>query len=54
MPAPVARLRAQTRVGRTKGRGKLDRYKAYALPVKDIYLYALARNVRRRLTAPLG
>ncbi len=42
------------RVGRTKGRGKLDRYKAYALPVKDIYLYALARNVRRRLTAPLG
>ena len=42
------------RVGRTKGRGKLDRYNAYALPVKDIYLYSLARNVRRQLTAPLG
>lgn len=42
------------RVGRTKGRGKLDRYNAYALPVKDIYLYPLTRNVRRQLTAPLG
>jgi hypothetical protein len=42
-----------TRVGRTKGRGKLDRYNAYALPVKDIYLYPLVRNFRRQLTAPL-
>ncbi len=42
------------RVGRTKGRGKLDRYNAYALPVKDIYLYPLQRNARRQLSAPLG
>lgn len=42
------------RVGRTKGRGKLDRYNAHALPVKDIYLYPLQRNVRRQLSAPLG
>ncbi|MDA8061319.1 MAG: DUF4338 domain-containing protein [Actinomycetota bacterium] len=42
-----------TRVGRTKGRGKLDRYNAYALPVKDIYLYPLARSFRSQLTAPL-
>lgn len=42
------------RVGRTKGRGKLDRYNAYALPVKDIYLYPLQHNVRGQLTAPLG
>ena len=42
------------RVGRTKGRGKLDRYNNYALPVKDIYLYPLVRNFRRQLTAPLG
>lgn len=42
-----------TRVGQTKGRGKLDRYNAYALPVKDIYLYPLVRSFRRQLTAPL-
>jgi len=42
-----------TRVGQTKGRGKLDRYNAYALPVKDIYLYPLVRNFRRQLTAAL-
>jgi len=42
------------RVGATKGRGKLDRYNAYALPVKDIYLHPLARNARRQLTEPHG
>jgi len=42
------------RAGRTKGRGKLDRYNAYALAVKDIYLYPLQRNVHRRLSTPLG
>jgi len=42
------------RVGATKGRGKLDRYNAYALPVKDIYLYPLVRSFRRQLSAPLG
>ncbi|MDA8401090.1 MAG: DUF4338 domain-containing protein, partial [Actinomycetota bacterium] len=42
------------RVGRTKGRGKLDHYNNYALPVKDIYLYPLVRNFQRQLTAPPG
>ena len=36
-------------VGRTKGRGKLDRYNAHALPVKDIYLYPLVRDFRHQL-----
>ncbi len=40
------------RVGQTKGRGKLDRYKKYALPVKDVYLYPLHRSYRRILTSP--
>lgn len=39
-------------VGRTKGRGKLDRHHHNALPVKDIYLYPLRRDYRRTLTAP--
>lgn len=39
-------------VGQTKGRGKLDRYNQYALPVKDIYLYPLHRDYRRILTSP--
>lgn len=36
-------------VGVTKGRGKLDRYNAWALPVKDIYLYPLARDYKAEL-----
>jgi hypothetical protein len=36
-------------VGVTKGRGKLDRYNRYALPVKDIFLYPLAKDFRRKL-----
>lgn len=39
-------------VGQTTGRGKLDRYHAKALPVKDVYLYPLQRSYRRILTAP--
>jgi len=39
-------------VGKTKGRGKLDRYNERALPVKDVYLYPLHRSYRRILTAP--
>lgn len=39
-------------VGMTKGRGKLDRYNQYALPVKDVYLYPLHRNYRRILASP--
>lgn len=37
-------------VGTTKGRGKLDRYKEYKLPVKDVYLYPLQPNFREILT----
>lgn len=43
-----------THVGRTKGRGKLDRYNARALPIKDIYLYPLNRHFRRHLTTLPG
>jgi len=39
-------------VGQTQGRGKLDRFKQYALPVKDIYLYPLRRDFRNVLTSP--
>lgn len=40
-------------VGRTKGRGKLDRHHEHALPVKDVYLYPLHRDYRRILNAPV-
>ena len=33
-------------LGKTKGRGKLDRYNKHSLPVKDIYVYPLERNFR--------
>ena len=36
-------------VGQTQGRGKLDREKRYALPVKDIFLYPLHKQFRRHL-----
>ena len=39
-------------VGRTKGRGKLDRKHERALPLKDVYLYPLHRDYRRILSAP--
>jgi GNAT superfamily N-acetyltransferase len=39
-----------TRVGQTKGRGKLDRRHEHAVPVKDIYLYPLHRRWRQILT----
>ena len=38
--------------GQTQGRGKLDRHKHCPLPVKDIFLYPLARDFRRQLCAP--
>jgi hypothetical protein len=41
-------------VGKTKGRGKLDRYNARALPVKDIYLYPLARDFKAQLVGGAG
>lgn len=40
------------RVGKTKGRGKLDRENRHALPVKDVYLYPLRRDYREVLTVP--
>ena len=36
-------------VGETQGRGKLDRFKRCALPVKHIFLYPLCREFRQRL-----
>lgn len=36
-------------VGRTRGRGKLDRENRHALPVKDVFLYPLDRQFRRIL-----
>lgn len=36
-------------VGQTKGRGKKDFYHLYQLPIKDIWLYPLTPNFRRRL-----
>lgn len=36
-------------VGNTKGRGKLDRKKEFALSVKSIYLYPLSRRFRKEL-----
>jgi len=39
-------------VGQTKGRGKLDRWNRYALPMKHIFLYPLCRSFRRRVCMP--
>ena len=41
-----------THVGRTTGRGKLDRHHEHLLPAKDVYLYALHRAWRTILTRP--
>lgn len=38
-------------VGQTQGRGKLDRHKRRALPVKEIFLYPLCKQFRGTLTA---
>lgn len=38
-------------VGQTQGRGKLDRFNQFALPVKHVYLYPLAPDFRSRLGA---
>ena len=42
-----------THVGQTQGRGKLDVHRTHALPRKDIWLYPLRRDFRRRLCTPL-
>jgi hypothetical protein len=41
-------------VGETTGRGKLDRYNEYAVPIKEIFLYPLHKNFRNILCAPGG
>jgi hypothetical protein len=41
-------------VGQTQGRGKLDREHKAALPVKDIFVYALDRHFRREFCASRG
>jgi len=43
-----------TRVGQTQGRGKLDRYALFSLPVKDIFLYPLRRDFRQHLNDSLN
>ena len=40
-------------VGKTQGRGKLDVYKQFALPVKDIFLYPLQKDFRSVLSSSL-
>ncbi len=40
-------------VGQTQGRGKLDVHTRRALPKKNIWLYPLRRDFRRRLCTPL-
>jgi hypothetical protein len=39
-------------VGQTQGRGKLDRHRRCALPVKDVWLYPLRRDFRAVLCDP--
>jgi len=36
-------------VGATQGRGRMDRARAYAAPVKEVYVYPLHRDARRAL-----
>ena len=43
-----------TNIGQTQGRGKLDVHRTYALPTKDIRLFPLRRDFRRRLCASLN
>jgi hypothetical protein len=39
-----------TRVGKTKGRSRNDRYSTLKVPVKDIYLYPLTKRFRKVLS----
>jgi len=38
-------------LGQTKGRGKLDRYNKYSLPIKDIFVYPLNKSFRQILSS---
>lgn len=40
------------RLGATRGRSRNDRYKRLRVPVKDVYLYPLIADFRRKLCAP--
>jgi hypothetical protein len=40
-----------THLGLTQGRGKLDRYKRFAVPVKAILSYPLSKDFRATLCA---
>lgn len=39
-------------LGQTQGRGKLDRYNEYLLPIKDIFVYPLQKSFRSILCSP--
>ncbi len=39
-------------LGQTKGRGKLDRFNEYLLPVKDVFVYSLNKSFRKILCSP--
>ena len=41
-------------VGATEGRTRQDRYTTLCVPVKDIYVYPLARNFREMLAHGLA
>ena len=36
-------------IGKTSGRGKMDRYRKYQLPIKDIYIYPLTKEWKEKL-----
>lgn len=36
-------------IGKTRGRGKMDRYRKYELPIKDIYIYPLTKKWKEKL-----
>ncbi len=36
-------------LGQTQGRGKLDRYNEYSLPIKDVFIYPLHKSYRQIL-----
>ncbi len=41
-------------VGQTQGRGKMDRYKLKNKPIKEVFLFPLAKNFRETLADPYG
>ncbi len=41
-------------LGQTKGRGKLDRYNKYSLPIKDIFVYPLSKSFKSILFSSQG